>query len=463
MKERSMRKYFTFGLLSLIFGWGQLLAQTTPLYLYGEVEFPTYAHPSLGGDTVGISDCWGWVSPEGVEYGIVGILNGTAFVRISDMEVVAEVAGPTGGGDPYYHRDIKTWRNYAVVVAEMTGVNDGVQVIDMSYLPDSVHLVSTYSVGFKRTSHNLSIDTITGFAYLEDAFDGGVRMIDLSDPANLSDSSFLSVPGVHDIYARNDTLWVAEGGQRAFSVYDVSDKTAPVLITRITDPSFGYCHNIWPTDDGQYFVTTEETDFKTVKIWDMSDPANVTLEGEYLADCNLAHNAHVMGDSVYLSHYESGMTVVDISDKTNPVEVRHFDTYPASDLPEFRGSWGAYPFTPSGLMYISSFEGSFHVVSFDSLTVGIEDGPEITSGGLFPAVPNPFSTHTTIPFEVLQAGHVTLKVVSLLGKEVTTLVDEFKSPGQYESTWEAVNLPTGIYIAKMELNGSSTAIRIAVQ
>ncbi|MDX1530313.1 MAG: hypothetical protein R3362_02185, partial [Rhodothermales bacterium] len=128
----------------------------------------------------------------------------------------------------------------------------------------------------------------------------------------------------------------------------------------------GYVHNVWPTDDGRHVVTTEETGGRTVKVWDISDADNVELVGEYLGASKLAHNAHVLGDRVYLSHYTAGVTVVDISDPENPEEIARYDTYAPNDTTGFFGNWGAFPYTNGGYVYASDLEGKLTVLRVKS-------------------------------------------------------------------------------------------------
>jgi hypothetical protein len=63
--------------------------------------------------------------------------------------------------------------------------------------------------------------------------------------------------------------------------------------------------------------------------------------------------------------------------------------------------------------------------------------------------PNPFSGQTTIRYRINSAGHVVLKVFDFLGKEVATLVNETKSPGKYETVFNASGLPAGVYYCKL--------------
>lgn len=59
--------------------------------------------------------------------------------------------------------------------------------------------------------------------------------------------------------------------------------------------------------------------------------------------------------------------------------------------------------------------------------------------------PNPFNPTTTISYSIPKNGLVTLKVYDILGKEVADLVNEMKEPGDYSVTFNAANLPSGIY------------------
>jgi hypothetical protein len=66
--------------------------------------------------------------------------------------------------------------------------------------------------------------------------------------------------------------------------------------------------------------------------------------------------------------------------------------------------------------------------------------------------PNPFNPSTTIKYQIPNAGNVTLKVYDILGREVTTLVDEFKNEGRYEVNFNASKLASGVYIYSIKSN-----------
>ena len=63
--------------------------------------------------------------------------------------------------------------------------------------------------------------------------------------------------------------------------------------------------------------------------------------------------------------------------------------------------------------------------------------------------PNPFNPSTIIRFALPEAQHVTLKVFTLLGSEVATLLNDVESAGNKEVAFDAGNLPSGIYVYRI--------------
>ncbi|MCX7985253.1 MAG: T9SS type A sorting domain-containing protein, partial [Bacteroidetes bacterium] len=59
--------------------------------------------------------------------------------------------------------------------------------------------------------------------------------------------------------------------------------------------------------------------------------------------------------------------------------------------------------------------------------------------------PNPFNPATCIEYVVATAGNVELKIYNVLGELVTTLVDDYQTPGRYRVLFDAKNLSAGVY------------------
>lgn len=64
--------------------------------------------------------------------------------------------------------------------------------------------------------------------------------------------------------------------------------------------------------------------------------------------------------------------------------------------------------------------------------------------------PNPFNPATFITYSIPQNQNVKLVVYDMLGKQVTTLVNEYKSAGQYTVQFSGSSLPSGIYIYTLQ-------------
>ena len=64
--------------------------------------------------------------------------------------------------------------------------------------------------------------------------------------------------------------------------------------------------------------------------------------------------------------------------------------------------------------------------------------------------PNPFNPSTKISWQSPVGGWQTLKVYDVLGREVATLVDEYRDAGVYEVDFNAVELPSGVYMYRIQ-------------
>lgn len=59
--------------------------------------------------------------------------------------------------------------------------------------------------------------------------------------------------------------------------------------------------------------------------------------------------------------------------------------------------------------------------------------------------PNPFNPTTVLNYQISKSGFVTVKVFDVLGKELQTLVEEYKKEGHYTVTFDGTNLSSGTY------------------
>ena len=459
-----MRSFITPVLLLFVLSLLRADEKTYALELVARVELPTVVWSV--GDTAGGSDCWGYVDDEGTDYAIMGVLDGTAIVRAEDQKIITTIPGPEYG-DYYYHRDMMTYGDYLYVCHEMTGTNQGIQIIDLSPLPDSVRYVTSYDEvdyagAYATTSHNLFVDEATATLYLVRSSYDGFRVVSLDDPENLNEVGVAETPGIHDLFSRKDTVFVAEGYNKSFSIWDVTDKeNGPEFIVRVNVPGAGYVHTVWTTEDGEYLMTAEETPNKTVKMWDIRDYDDIELVGEYLGESKLAHNVHIKDDLAFISHYATGVTVVDISDPTDLREVARYDTFVAHDRSSYYGAWGVYPYSPNDYVYASNVEGHLDILKFQEVSNSVIENallpPKISLSQNFP---NPFNGETSISFGLSTEEVVKLEIYNALGVRVKTIADGRFSAGRYHFRWNGSRAPSGVYFARLSTGRSDEVVKM---
>ena len=113
----------------------------------------------LGGTDDG-NDCWGYVSPSGREYALMGVRNALYVIEITDPgnPVIIDSVPHT---DTLWG-DVKIYQTYAYVVNDFGG--GGMDVIDLSDVDNGVvTLVTQVTENGLSTSHNVAIDTTSGY------------------------------------------------------------------------------------------------------------------------------------------------------------------------------------------------------------------------------------------------------------------------------------------------------------
>jgi hypothetical protein len=67
--------------------------------------------------------------------------------------------------------------------------------------------------------------------------------------------------------------------------------------------------------------------------------------------------------------------------------------------------------------------------------------------------PNPVTTSSIVSYKIKETGHIVISLYDEKGEQVSTLVDETLSPGEYSATLKAEALPSGIYICVLVVDG----------
>ncbi len=79
---------------------------------------------------------------------------------------------------------------------------------------------------------------------------------------------------------------------------------------------------------------------------------------------------------------------------------------------------------------------------------------------LLTASPNPFNPETGISFTTAEAGYAELAVYDVSGREVAKLAEDWYPAGSYQFTWNAADLPSGVYFARLNANGADKTAKL---
>jgi len=321
--------------------------------------------------------------------------------------------------------------------------------------------MNTFNQTF-TSAHNLYI--ADGFAYVVGTSQGGIHILDLSNPTNPVQVGYYGASGyVHDVYVWNDTAYVSSAN--TYDLVNLTNKSNPQLISQSAALPGIYAHSGWLTEDKRYFIACEEFNVRDITIWDLQDRSSwdIIEQGWQMTGSSPVHNVFVLGNYAHISYYTSGYVVLDISEPSSPQFAGQYDTYPQNNGANYDGAWGCYPYLPSGNVLVSDMSTGLYILKFTSPTTSIEDDNSATSGfSLEQNYPNPFNPNTRIKFTIKNSEFVTLKVYNAIGQEIIALISEEKFAGTYEVNFNASELPSGVYFAKMTSGNQTQIIKMSL-
>jgi choice-of-anchor B domain-containing protein len=291
-------------------------------------------------------------------------------------------------------RDVKTFGDYALIVADASGAH-GMQVFDLTRLRGVKEMPATLTAdvtydGF-GSSHNVIVSQAAGYAYaVTGECGGGLHMVDISDPLNPQGKGCYTHTGqtpldsfTHDSqcvrYAGPDADYQGRevcftSGFMGLLISDMSDRDDPATVALGQHPGTALPHQGWLTEDHRYFLLGDEGDEMQglarntrTFIWDVTELDDPVLLTEYFGPTKATdHNMYVRGNLVYQANYDAGLRIIDISDIEHPREVGFFDTVPdAPDEASFRlGAWSVYPYFESGTIIVSSGKEGLFVLRY---------------------------------------------------------------------------------------------------
>ncbi|MDG1137655.1 MAG: choice-of-anchor B family protein, partial [Phycisphaerales bacterium] len=240
------------------------------------------------------NDCWGYVSPSGREYALMGTSSGTVIVEVTNpgnAQVVASLSGPNS-----LWRDIKTYSTYMYVVSEGGG---GIQVFNLADI-DNGNVQTLNSAGSGAT-HNVVIDTESGFLYRTGGAPDGMYIYSLANPAAPVQVGQWTDRYIHDAQVVTYTQGPFAGRQIAFccagfsggwsdtglTIVDVTNKSNTFVVSQAYYSNAAYSHQGWLSEDRKYFYLNDELDEQnfggntTTRVINVEDIENPSFIGTF--------------------------------------------------------------------------------------------------------------------------------------------------------------------------------------
>ena len=302
-----------------------------------------------------------------------GWFDGTVILYdVSDRQNPAEVATISGIG---YNTDVQFRGDVLYINHE--GQGRGIDIYDVStpsnpVLKGQVGPATGYPASLEDC-HNTWPQQDRALLYCASSTTGQMVILSVGESGGTPESpEFVTainppIPGygTHDMYALGDRLYVAwlDSG---LAIYDILDPSSPTLLAHKTYNGM-FTHNVWPTEDGKYLLTTDEVLGGHVRVWDIQDLSNVQQVAQYSPNTGATvHNVKIIGTVAYVSHYTDGVKAVDISNPKDPKELGSFDFFTGPDsvggdpYSSMQGNWGVEAVPP--FVFASGMETGLYVL-----------------------------------------------------------------------------------------------------
>ena len=431
--------------------------------------------PSYG---IKYNSVWAWVdtADSNREYAILGSGLGTHIIDISNPTAPIEIDFVAGRRNGVIWREYKTYGKYLYAISDDTSPNS-LQIMDMSYLPDSVKVVYDDNTLFER-AHTLFVDgdkLYCGSVTL--AASAGYYPMAVYSLANPELPVFLRSLGTdypaisfaHDMLVRNDTVYASCGFQGLFIYkYNVGSNTFTEINSMTSYIDQGYNHSSAITPDGKTLVFCDEVpENKTVKILDITDVLNINMADTIKSNQGATgHNPYMWGTNrAVIAYYQDGLQIFDISNPTNVVKTGFFDTDTLHGLNDgfpvgftYHGAWGAYIDLPSGLFLVGDMQNGLFILDA-TFALGVKEN-NISENNIS-VFPNPANNYFSISLNLTQSEDVLFELFDISGKKIFDKKETIGA-GNTTKTVRLEQYDSGMYILKIigkEINYSQKVIK----
>jgi choice-of-anchor B domain-containing protein len=414
-------------------------AQTYPSLNMSLLSLLTPETDNTGFDGRKYSGCWGWYQAnKGKEYALVGTSAKTYFIDVTNPLIPVICDSVMGKHAGCTWRELKTYQNYCYIVSDDAAPNS-FQIVDMQYLPDSVHVVHDANTYFER-GHTVWIDGtkmyVGGMTYSTSTVES-MAIFSLATPTapvqlRTLSQDYPSIGYVHDMFVINDTVFASCGNQGLYVFkYNTVGNTFTQLGSFTGYTEAGYNHSSYITTNRQTLVFCDEAPTGlSIKFANVSNLNNITLSALAKPNTNpqmVAHNPYVLGNNyAFVSCYQDGLILYDISSPTTPTIAGYFDTHPQGGAnagnnygaSSYRGNWGAYPYLPSGLIIACDMQNGIFLLQANAVTGNVTGIKERGNSMEVHVYPNPAGNFIQLSFVNPKSDTYQLEIRNVLGQLV---------------------------------------------
>ncbi|MEN9972201.1 MAG: hypothetical protein RIS20_548 [Bacteroidota bacterium] len=330
---------------------------------------------------VRFSSCWAFVQ-NGREYGVIGSTEGAHIFELTEQDSLRFVDFVPGRyqSAQAITREYKHYQNYVYAICDEGP--SSLQIIDVSYLPDSVHLVADLQDQNFGKSHNLFIDSLNARLYLTlvnpivNGNEQGIipmRVYSLANPIlpTLLWEGPNDIPEVHDLYVKNNRA-ILNCGFDGMRTYDFSDPSNPIYVNNLSFyPQQGYNHQGWLSPDESTYVFADETAGLPIKKCRVLPNGQLQVQQFFGTENSpypkTPHNVHITNEFAFVAYYNDGLRIFDLR-KNPPTEIGVYDTYFDNTITNgfsMWGAWGIHALLPSERILISDRNNGFFLFEFD--------------------------------------------------------------------------------------------------
>jgi hypothetical protein len=314
------------------------------VYVSGFVNFNAIAYDIS--DPANPKEIWKWTIENPDLHRGIGAMDGKYF-KIGDRYYYAQSYQFMQGGPD---------ADLGAVIFDVTGLPDSSKVKEVARIrypqsPGGFHNTFAYKHSDGRVLYFTTVGASKALVYdlgkVVSGADSSTWLIgEVPNPTPMRQTGF---GGYHDFYVgydpatRQDKFYGA--GLGGYSVWDVTKPEAPSQLFTITSLGLDLAHTFTPSPDGRYAVTETEYQYTPLRIWDLGPGQQGKTENidvpisAWTADWrDLSHNHEVRWPYVFVSAYEDGLQVFDLTDPKNPKTLGHWYTCECTHMHGFGGT-----------------------------------------------------------------------------------------------------------------------------